>query len=77
MKTWAGRPIHKNATLLERIEFGAWYANEIMEEWSHAYVAFRRATFFPGIWLGITRVPRLHPIYTDPDYGERSDRTYD
>lgn len=69
-KIWAGLPIRKNASLLGRARFAVWYANEMMEGWSHAYVALRRATFYPGIWTGITRVPGLRRIHTDADYGE-------
>jgi hypothetical protein len=70
MKLWAGLPTKKNATMLERIERSVWFANEMMEEWSHAYVGLRRATYYPGLWLGITRVPHLHPLYTNPGHGE-------
>ncbi len=70
MKLWMGLPTKKNATMLERIERSVWFANEMMEEWSHAYVGLRRVTFYPGLWLGITRVPRLQPVYTNPGYGE-------
>ena len=70
MKIWTGLPIRKEASLLGRAKFAVWYANEIMEGWSHAYVALRRATFYPGIWTGITRTPRLRPIHTNADYGK-------
>jgi hypothetical protein len=70
MKLWAGLPTKKNASMVERIERTVWFANEMMEEYSHAYVGLRRATYYPGLWLGITRVPHLHPLYTTPGYGE-------
>jgi hypothetical protein len=70
MKLWAGLPIRKEASLLDRAKFAVWYANEMMESWSHAYIAFRTAAFYPGIWTGITDAPGLHPVHSDADYGE-------
>lgn len=67
----AGLPTPRQASTLKRLKFYAWYANQRIEGWSHAYVAFRRLTYYPGLWLGVTKVPRIHPICLDPDAGER------
>jgi hypothetical protein len=53
------------------MKWGLWLLNEKAEEYSHAFVAFRRASRTPGIWLGITRVPAFSPLITDPSYAEQ------
>ncbi len=71
MAIWNGLPIRRNSSALDWITRYAWYANELMEGWSHAYVAFRKWTYYPGIWLGVTRVSRIHPVFKSEAYGEK------
>ena len=65
---WHGLAVHRNLTLSRRAQFAVWYANEMLECYSHLYVALRKATYLPGIWTGITKVPRFHPSCTDAEY---------
>lgn len=68
----AGLPVRAGSSTAARIKWGLWYANELLEERSHAYVAFRRLTYYPGLWLGITKVPRFNRLITDPAAAERA-----
>lgn len=67
----AGLPVRAESSVSGRMKWGLWLLNEMAEEYSHAFVAFRRATRTPGIWLGITRVPAFSPLMTDPSYSEQ------
>jgi hypothetical protein len=69
-KIWAGRPVRRDASVLDRARFMLWYGNELLEGTLHAYVALRELTFYPGIWTGITKVPRFSPLCTDAGHAE-------
>lgn len=70
-KILAGLPVRKEASLLARLRWSFWYLNEWVEEHSHAYILFRRATRYPGIWLGITKEPSFSPLISDPGYADK------
>ena len=61
-----GLPVSANASLAARIKWGLWYGNQLLKDHSHAYVALRRLTYYPGLWLGVTKVPRFSHLITDP-----------
>jgi hypothetical protein len=66
-----GIPVHRDSSPMQRAAWGIWLGNELLENYSHAFVAFRRATRIPFTWLRIGPHPCLHPVCTDPEAAER------
>ncbi len=62
MKIVAGLPVRAEASLAQRLSWGVWFAGEMLESFSHAYIAFRRMTYYPSLWLKIGKVPMFHPM---------------
>ena len=63
---WGGFPVAKRLYPVRRVGRLILLAGRALESHSHAYVAYRRLTDYPRHWLGISRMPRLHRICTDP-----------
>lgn len=61
----AGLPVHAQASWPQRLHWMVWYVNQLLEERSHAYVAFRRLTRHPFEWLGIGSSSRVSRFCTD------------
>ena len=70
-KILAGLPVLADTSPLQRLKWGVWFANEMLEDYSHAYVAFRRLINYPCAWLGIGRMSKLSPMCTNPAEPER------
>lgn len=65
-----GLPVKANASVADRAVWGIWLANELLECHSHAFVAFRRVTRLPLLWMHLGREVRLHPLCFDPEVGQ-------
>ncbi len=65
-KLWMGMPVRREASVMDRISWGIWFVNQVMECHSHAYVAFRRITHYPFCWLQLGKDPRFSSLLTDP-----------
>ena len=63
----AGLPVKAQASVVDRLPWGIWFAGQMLESYSHAYIAFRRAAYYPSLWLKIGKVPIFHPLCLHPD----------
>lgn len=71
IKILAGLPIRAEASAAQRLSWGIWFAGETLESYSHAYIAFRRITYYPSLWLKIGKVPLFHPMCLDQKQVDR------
>ena len=62
MKIMAGLPVQAKATIADRIAWAAWFLNQQLECYSHAFIAFRRSTMFLFEWLRVGKIPGLSPL---------------
>jgi hypothetical protein len=72
MKLRFGMPVKAKASVPARMIWVIWLVNELLECHSHAFVAFRRVTRIPLLWMGLGREVRIHPICLDPEIGSRA-----
>ncbi len=66
-----GLPVRADSSPANRALWGMWLVNELLECRSHAFVAFRELTYYPGIVTGLTRVVTFSPLCTDPQRAEQ------
>jgi hypothetical protein len=62
MKIFSGLPVRADESLADRLHFGIWFTNQMLESYSQAYILFRELTYYPALWLKLSKVPAFHPL---------------
>lgn len=65
-KILAGLPVNADASPADRIAWAAWFLNQQLECYSHAFIAFRRSTNFIFEWLRVGKTPSFSPLVKYP-----------
>ncbi len=68
---WNGLPVPRHSSIAHRLKWTLSYTNQWLKGHSHAYILFRRLTYWPGRWIGLSKVPHFYPLVTDPTYERR------
>lgn len=64
MELYHGQPAWPGG-LERKAKFWAWYGVKLLDQYSHAFVALRVASYWPSLWLRVGSTPRLTALVLD------------
>ncbi len=65
MALYHGQPVWPGGGWQRKAKFWAWYGVKLLDQYSHAFVALRVASYWPSLWLRVGSTPRLTALVLD------------